>query len=122
MQQAATSSLSNQKSSNEANSSGAMKDKKTLESLFRDGVTPPPLQNRRSDHENSVSKWGKESVANLDAYQVTAMPSELLSRIVRRWAEYLPRPDVKHRLQYLDRSTLEQLVYLVREICRRMKP
>lgn len=62
--------------------------------------------------------WDRRSVVRLTPYQINSMPSETLIEIVNQWNDRLPQPDVRYRLHYLDRNTLEQLVYLVRQSCR----
>lgn len=94
------------------------KREKPIYSLFDAGSGAASRQTPADFIAKRESGWDRQSVLHLTHYQINVMPSETLIEIVNQWCDVLPQPDVKSRLHYLNRNTLEQLVYLVRQACR----
>src|SRR6056297_788058 len=100
----------------EADARNMSASRRMLSDLFADeSLRRPDLV---EEAEFSERDWGQHAIANLTANEIYWMPSESLVLIIDRWSIHLPQPDVTFRLPDLDRNTLEQLVYLVRQICR----
>lgn len=64
------------------------------------------------------SRWNRRSVAGLTRHRIAVIATETLIEIIDEWSEFLPQPGVRDRLEYLDRDTLQRLVYLIRQVCR----
>lgn len=60
----------------------------------------------------------KAAIAELSPTEICRMTHEDLVRVVRAGQMSFLHPDELNHLQYLDRSTLERLVYLARRTCR----
>ena len=77
-------------------------------------------QERLTDHvsHSDWSLWNKSSIASLTAIQISRMDHQTLEEVVEFVQHELPQTLVRERLQVCDRSTLEQLAYLTRRICR----
>lgn len=63
--------------------------------------------------------WSRKAIARLSPGQISFLPDETLVEVIDRTCDFLPQPEVRERLCYLDREALERLAYLVRQACRR---
>ena len=72
-----------------------------------------------SEFPERETGWSRTEIARLSPAQISFLPEETLAEVIAGACDCLPQPDVCDRLCYLDRESLERLVYLVRQSCRR---
>lgn len=72
-----------------------------------------------SDASGEQDVWSRKAIARLSPSQISFLPDETLVEVIDRVCDFLPQPEVRERLCYLDREALERLAYLVRQACRR---
>lgn len=75
---------------------------------------PPPTQDGLE--LRCCSRLDKASVAQLTVREIARMSDGQLARVIR---SVEPLPGTREYLGCYDRRTLERLVYLVRQVCRR---
>lgn len=82
-----------------------------------DRISPATASASGSPDEPSC--WDREAIAGLSPGRISFLTDETLVEVIDCACDFLPQPDVRGRLCYLDRDSLERLTYLVRQACRR---
>jgi hypothetical protein len=72
-----------------------------------------------SDASDGQADWNRTAIARLSRGQISFLPDDVLQEVIEQTCDFLPQPEVRDRLCYLDRESLERLAYLVRQACRR---
>lgn len=88
-----------------------------LAQLAADDASPPEGASVAVSPDEP-SGWDRATIAGLSRGQISFLPDETLAAIIDRACKFLPQPEVRGRLCYLDRESLERLVYLVRQAFR----
>ena len=85
-----------------------------------DSATAASRSTPVSGKPKPLTVWSRMAIASLSTSQIGAKASEELVELICFMQPWFCSPELLTHLPYYERSTLEKLTYLVREVCRRL--